>query len=182
MKSFTVNPFKVAFLFVMALWLCGCKSVDHTAHDGPIPKGMSIVFGGILAAEPTKSNMKTEGASRSVNVINIKSSNYVFWQFIHGRCEYFYWYLPPGQYAILNYGEGRYDLATRSSETYEQRIGAMFSVDSDQTVIYMGTLDLASSAFNVTDDFDAAAQAFHKKFPSINIKPVKRLLQFEEKR
>lgn len=63
-----------------------------------------------------------------------------------------------------------------------RRIFAEFSVDSPQTVTYVGTLKLARSSTSVEDDFAIAAQAFKARFPSLQANPVSQLLKLEKEK
>ena len=175
MNFFAINSSRVAFLVVMTLWLCGCNSLDHAARNGPIPKGKSIVFGSILV----KSSVSGWFESGNVTVINTRNSEPVLEHPVKGLGGPFYWSLPPGQYAILDLCVHR---SIGDERTSSRRIFAEFSIDSEQTAVYVGTLGLASSLPSVTDDFDTAVKTFHSQFPTLNTEPIKQLLHFEKRK
>lgn len=175
MKPLTTNSIRIVSLVLMAMWLGGCSGLNHAVLNGPIPQGRSIVFGSISMG----SALSHWVGDRNVTVINTRNSETVLAHKIEGLGGSFYWYLPPGQYAI-------FDLTFHSTWTHEissHRIYAEFSIDSEQKVIYVGTLGLASLHPSITDDFDTAVQAFCTNFPALNnIVPVKQLLHLEEAR
>jgi hypothetical protein len=96
-KSVTTNPIRFASLVLMTLWLAGCSSLDHPARNGPIPQGTSIVFGSISIRSASSLFV-----NEKVTVINTRNSQPVLEHRIKGLEGYFYWPLPPGQYAILD--------------------------------------------------------------------------------
>gem|GEM_PF-5221925 len=173
-------------------WLCGCSSLDHTAHNRSIPKGESIVFGSIaISSADSRQHLQIK-----VTVINTRTSQTVLEHSINGPGGAFYWSLPPGQYAILDL----YEHDFFNGDTSSSRIYAQFSIDAEQTVTYVGTLALATSpsslshgsfstsdlksstlsSIHVTDEFDTAVQTFHKQFTAIDITPIKKLLSLEK--
>ena len=175
-KPCATHSIRIASLVVMTLWLAGCSSLDHAARNGPIPQGKSIVFGSISAGPAPNWFVY---ASQKVTVINTHNSQPVLEHPIKGLEGYFYWCLPPGQYAIL-------DLQTErkfsNGQSSSRDINAKFSIDSEQTVVYLGKLGLASSSTSVIDEFDTAVQAFHSQFPAIHNEPIKQLMYLEKRR
>jgi hypothetical protein len=168
-----------ASLFTAALWLAGCRGLNHAVRNGPLPHGESVVFGSIAVPPAELSWAKR----LSITVINTQNSKPVLVHPVRQPAAPFYWSLPPGHYAIL-------DLQTANSfldpgleqQTSSRRIYAQFAVPSVETAVYVGALDLTSSAVSVVDDFDTAVRAFHTRFPSLNLEPTKQLLILEKQR
>lgn len=179
MKSLANNLVKIWFLFLTALWLGGCSvgalpSYDVPPH-GPIPQGRSIVFGGILL----KSQISGLFSDGSMNIINTENGKQVFRHQIKGSGGPFYWSLPVGQYAILDLLLTINLVGSRGSSI---RIYAQFQVDSEQKLIYIGTLGFTRGSPFIIDDFDSATAIFHAQYPTFNAVPIKQLLQLEKRR
>lgn len=175
MKPFATNPIRIAPLVVVTLWLAGCGSLNRAARNGPIPHGESIVFGSISVR--AASNWLDH---EKITVINTRNSQPVLEHPINGPGGYFYWSLPPGQYAILDLTCTRRELLGNDYESRSRRIYAQFSIDSEQTVAYVGRLALRASSCSVNDDFETAVKTFHAQFPAVNTEPTKHLLHFED--
>lgn len=184
-RSTATNSIRFTFLIMMAMWVGGCNNFNnYIPQNEPIPKGRSIVFGDIAMGSPV-SNWLTEGR---LTVINALSSETVLLYPIEGLGGPFYWSLPPGKYVILDLQEvpSEFNRHILGFTNYSRSRGiyADFSIDSDQAIVYVGTLGLLSpsSPPTVINDFDTAVQAFHNRFPAINTEPLKQLLQLEKRK
>lgn len=170
---------RILALLVISMWLIGCSGLNEFVPvNGPIPKGRSIVFGNISLGFSASNWL---GRSRGwANLINTSTSMIILHYPIKQSGEPFYWYLPPGHYAFLDFEE-----AILSNHVRSYRIYAEFSIDSEQTIVYVGTLGLASplSSPSITDDYETAVQKFHTTFPALESIPIeKQILRLEEQR
>ncbi|MGA7795885.1 MAG: hypothetical protein WCA19_22865 [Candidatus Acidiferrales bacterium] len=134
------------------------------------------MFGAISLGSPV-TRLITVG---TINVINTQNSEPVVLDRIDALGGPFYWSLPPGQYAILDLLETTQLGFT--TESTDRLIRAKFAIDSEQTVIYVGTLNLATPVPFVTDDFSTAVRALHSHFPALDTTPIKQLLQIDKPR
>jgi hypothetical protein len=174
MKPVPKNLMRLFSIVTMALSLEGCSSPSPyiLPPNGQVPEGMGVVFGDVSGA----SNVLGWLAIGSLSVINTPTGTTLLEHHIEARGCPFYWCLPPGKYAILDLK------ATLGSRTTYYRIYAEFSVDSEQDILYVGTLDLTSLPPTIVDDFDAAAEKLRANYPTLRSAPLKRLLQLEKPR
>jgi len=77
----------------------------------------------------------------------------------------FYWSLPEGEYAILDYRE------VRGNRWRDERINAVFTVPQSGAIVYVGALVISIDASGtlssgVEDHYDAAVKEFRKEYPN----------------
>lgn len=164
----------------MTLWVVGCSSLDHTARNGAIPKGESIVFGNISLGSKTSSWASDVSkwflADKIITVLCLNNGQPILEHTFSGNGGPFYWALPPGKYLVL-------DLTSHVNVgvTKYRQIRASFTITLEQPVIYLGTIIITPSNISVTDDFDSAVHAFHNKFPAHNGEPEKQLMTIDKR-
>ncbi|MCP4388972.1 MAG: hypothetical protein GY802_11800 [Gammaproteobacteria bacterium] len=159
---------KILCSILISIVLLGCANGTLNLSLKPgakIPAGESIVFGSI--------SVSSDFGTSYINVLDLKTSQVILINEIEERIEKFYWHLPPGEYAVMNF-------VSRDAWTHTRtvnRLFAKFTVGAVSEAQYIGNIyvDRKGSKSVVQDNYQEAAMAFKTDFPGLLYTPEKRL-------
>jgi len=160
--------------------VAGCassrKSIVVTDINA-IPVGEKLVFGQIKIGD------KIPGSTtfRDRFIILYSEDSSLVWKHRLRKDGYFFWHLPSGKYMMIQFSEF---IPAAGMVTYSG-IGVEFSVPSDATTVYIGTLWLFSKQgpwIRIEDQYSAALEVLNHDFPQYKELVSKNLMRPEEYR
>ncbi len=157
----------------ISLFGCAIGAFNKTLQLGKdLPEGEKLVFGSI--------SLSSDSGNSLINVIDLKTSQVILRDNIDERVEKFYWHLPPGEYAVMNYISHN----VWTNITWTTRLFAKFTVDIDTEAQYIGNIYIDRKGGNsiVQDKYLEAVTIFNTDFPNFSYMPEKRITSLGVKR
>ena len=171
-------PFLICLLFTSG---CAVQKTNIYTED----KDRTLVYGNITVSKKISGSLLygfVFSQNCGLTVLDVKKSEIIGNYPIENLGGYFFWYLPPGKYAIL-------DLTCRSENFLgdkkgkEVRIYSEFLVN-DKEPIYIGHMHLDfsddSMKTSIIDNYDDSKKVLIEKYPELEKLPVKKLMKREE--